>query len=56
MLPAFVLPLGTGFPSSVAGLYFQRFLAIAQAAVSTRGLPLVIKIEHEVTDPKSLTT
>src|SRR5438094_669444 len=41
----------TGLPSSVAGLNFQRFFTIVQAASSRRGLPLVVVTAHSLTVP-----
>jgi hypothetical protein len=46
----------TGLPFSVAGLYFQRFFTIAQAAPSSRPLPLDCTTVHSLTEPDSLTT
>ena len=46
----------TGFPSCVAGLYFQRFLTMVQAASSRRGFPLDVETAHSSTLPSGLIT
>src|ERR1051326_1823456 len=43
----------TGLPSCVAGLNFQRFCTILQAASSRRGLPLEPVTAHSVTFPSA---
>src|SRR4030095_10044217 len=46
----------TGLPSCVAGLYFQRFLTMVQAASFRRGFPLVVVTAHSSTVPSGLIT
>src|SRR5262245_62914387 len=46
----------TGLPSCVAGLYFQRFLTMVQAASSRRAFPLVVVTAHSLTLPSGLIT